>query len=306
MNRRKQKLVHHNFFCMNTNCNLYLEQEFIEIATNRFTEIERIFSRFLPESELSFFNKMKLNIPFFPSESFYQVLDIAEKIEKWSEGIITPRILKSLEHLGYNESFEKLNKIFDNKKEPSPISLKENWIQFNHSMKSITRLNDAIIDLGGFVKGWAVDTTVQQLKQLGLEEGMINAGGDLKIWGDNSWNVEIADPLDESKNIWLIKANNTAIATSGTIKRSFRNGYHHIINPFTGMPTNSDIIQVTVAADSVIKAETLSKIWIILGYEKGLSWMKEKNIDFPVWIVLKNGEKIKKSRRENKQWQTVS
>lgn len=306
MYQEKPKLVHHNFFCMNTNCDLFIQQEFIEVVENRFYTIEQIFSRFKLESEVSFFNSIKPNIPYFPSESFYQMLDIAKKIEKWSEGIITPRVLESLELLGYNKSFEKLNKNFNKVEEPSPISLKEDWIQFNHSMKSITRLNNVAIDLGGFVKGWSVDTTVQQLKKLGLEEGMINAGGDLKIWGNNSWTVEIADPLDESKHIWLIKAKNTAIATSGTIKRSFGNNYHHIINPFTGMPANSDIIQTTVVADSVLKAEILSKIWIILGYEKGLSWMKEKNIHLPVFIVLKNGEKIEINRRENKQWQTVS
>jgi len=283
-----------------------MQQEFIETVENRFYKIEQTFSRFKLDSEVSFFNSIKPKIPYFPSDPFYQMLDIAKKIEIWSEGIITPRVMESLELLGYNKSFEKLNKNFNKVEEPSPISLKEDWIQFNHSMKSITRLNNVAIDLGGFVKGWSVDTTVQQLKQLGLKEGMVNAGGDLKIWGNNSWTVEIADPLDESKHIWLIQAKNTAIATSGIIKRSFGNSYHHIINPFTGMPANSDIIQATVAADSVLKAEILSKIWIILGYEKGLSWMKEKNIHFPIWIVLKNGEKIENNRRENKQWQTVS
>lgn len=305
---KKHKPNHHSFFCMNTEYEISVPSAYHPLAEKRLKQIEKYFSRFQPDSELSYFNQLEVNIPFLPSNWFYQVLFIARNIEKMSDGLITPRILDSLKEWGYSKSFEKLERdpSIHASPKPRPILKEEMWVDFDHHMKSVKRLSNTTIDLGGFVKGWGVDTTVQELRNKRINEGMINAGGDLKVWGKKSWMIEIVDPFDPKKSSCCLEVKNMSVATSGINKRSWGNGLHHIIDPRTGIPVNSDVVQATVVADSVLKAEVLSKIWIILGVNQGRKWMEKKNISYAYVLVLRNGKRITYKEMGDAGWKAIS
>ncbi|MCK9910545.1 FAD:protein FMN transferase, partial [Microbacteriaceae bacterium K1510] len=79
------------------------------------------------------------------------------------------------------------------------------------------------IDLGGIVKGWSVDRLAKWLKQKGISRGLINAGGDLQVWGgfnhSEPWCVGIAHPFEEELDMAVVSLFDGAAATSNIVGR---------------------------------------------------------------------------------------
>ena len=76
------------------------------------------------------------------------------------------------------------------------------------------------LDLGGIAKGFAVDKAVEALKQCGATSGYVNAGGDLRVFGDVSQSIQIRNPGNSSELMSLGSLANGAIATSSQIGRA--------------------------------------------------------------------------------------
>ncbi|MGZ8687679.1 MAG: FAD:protein FMN transferase, partial [Gaiellaceae bacterium] len=107
-------------------------------------------------------------------------------------------------------------------------------------------------DLGGLGKGYAVDRVAESLSVAG--PCLVNAGGDIAIRG-GSWPVGVADGL-------TLELSRGGVATSGRDRRRWVRGgreAHHLIDPSTGRPAESDLVRVTVVADSATEAEVLAK-----------------------------------------------
>jgi thiamine biosynthesis lipoprotein len=118
------------------------------------------------------------------------------------------------------------------------------------------------IDLGGIGKGYAVDRAVAALRAWGIERGLVNAGGDLYALGTSEdgdpWKVGIRSPRDPRELAGRIAISDEAVATSGDYLRQFTHGgrrYHHLLDPTTGEPRQSDVHSVTVRAVSCLDAD---------------------------------------------------
>jgi len=132
-----------------------------------------------------------------------------------------------------------------------------------------------VIDLGGVSKGYAVDRAVELLKKEGVKSGIVDAGGDLKVFGRKP---------DGRK--WLI--------ASGNYERYFiRDGkrYHHIMNPKTGYPATS-CVSVTIIAKEAMISDALATGIFVLGPEKGMILI-EKLADVEGIIMYKENESLK-------------
>lgn len=138
------------------------------------------------------------------------------------------------------------------------------------------------INLGGIGKGYAVDRVVQLLKARGLDSGMVQAGGDLMLFGSKSgqpFKAGIRDPrsLDPSDYFAVCEVKDRAFSTAGDYERSFiREGtrYHHILDPRTGQPARG-ARSVTVYAKDATTADGLDDAILIMGPEKGLAILKD-------------------------------
>ena len=115
----------------------------------------------------------------------------------------------------------------------------------------------AAIDLGGLAKGWIADRAVERLGP----NSLANCGGDLRAVGGGptgeGWPVAFG-----GKTLAL---DDHGAATSGTKKRSWGDGAHHLIDPRTGEPARSDLTEVSVLARTALEAETLAKTALLLG-----------------------------------------
>ncbi|MBI5565979.1 MAG: FAD:protein FMN transferase, partial [Chloroflexi bacterium] len=131
------------------------------------------------------------------------------------------------------------------------------------------------LDLGGIVKGWAVQRAAQQLAKYG--PCLVDAGGDIMtqgtVPGTTHWTIEIADPFDRANDIASLRLRDRAVATSGIDRRKWQRGgtwQHHLIDPRTGQSAASDALSVTVIAPTTIEAEVYAKAVFVLGAEAGL------------------------------------
>ncbi|MDH5444747.1 MAG: FAD:protein FMN transferase [Gammaproteobacteria bacterium] len=133
---------------------------------------------------------------------------------------------------------------------PSPKSIKQQLIK-NPRMDDITidhvRMKSknphVRIDLGGIAKGYGIEQIIKLLKNHGIRDAIINAGGDLKAigqHGDRPWKIGVRNPHDKQKVIASLSVKDgESVFTSGNYERFYEHEgkrYHHIIDPRTGYP----------------------------------------------------------------------
>jgi thiamine biosynthesis lipoprotein len=164
-------------------------------------------------------------------------------------------------------------------------------------------------DLDGVAKGWIAD------RALGLLDGwpaaIVDADGDVAIAAGpgTEWQVAIEDPFDRdavplatlhirSVGPWRERL---GVATSGTTVHRWAVGSgrprHHLIDPRTGRPAASDLVQATVVAPSAAEAEILAKAAVILGSHAGAAFLDRSNASFGL-LVREDGTTLEVSSDE--------
>jgi len=100
--------------------------------------------------------------------------------------------------------------------------------------------SDVQLSLGAFAKGYAIDLAMEYLQSQGIENAVINAGGDLRVigqHGERPWRIGIRHPREDGMIAWLDAEANESIFTSGDYERFYMHDgkrYHHTRDPRTG------------------------------------------------------------------------
>lgn len=144
------------------------------------------------------------------------------------------------------------------------------------------------IDLGGIAKGYAADEVKRILLESGIKSALINLGGNVVTIGKKpdgeDWKVGIQNPLAPTgEYLGALNASDKTIVTSGSNERFFiKDGirYHHIIDPRTGRPASSNLLSVTVIADSSIDADAVTTALFILGPDQSMEILKQLPVEF--------------------------
>lgn len=151
------------------------------------------------------------------------------------------------------------------------------------------------LDLGGIAKGYAVDRAVELLRQAGISGGIVDAGGDLRLFGRKPdgtiWRTGIQHPRDPNGILAVLELTDIAIITSGDYERYFvKDGirYHHILDPATGYPAG-DCQSVTIITHDTAYADALGTGVFILGPEKGMELINSRE-ELEGIIVTSGGE----------------
>jgi thiamine biosynthesis lipoprotein len=144
-------------------------------------------------------------------------------------------------------------------------------------------------DLGGVGKGWIADRALEMLA--GWPSAVIDADGDLAIQcaPGKCWDVGVGDPRNSDANLAVLRLSAPAggyptrwgVATSGvSIHRWQVNGTvrHHLIDPRTGSPAETDVVQATVVAGSSLRAEALAKAAVIAGSVEGFALLERARV----------------------------
>ena len=259
-----------------------------------FKRFESICSRFRTDSELTWFNHQKEGKIIFVDEILYEVLDLAYEYAKQTDFYFNPLIGTAMEQEGYYRSFPiiKQTQSLKNNKINYILPDEESLI-FYPSIHAIKKNIDQKVDLGGFGKGWSVDKAYQLMVEWGIHNGVVNAGGDLFIWGDKEETIGIAHPFNEEVDIAQFTIKKGTVVTSNKIYRSWvqdKKQKHHILNGKTGQVADHDVVQVTVIADQVAKAEVIAKVLLILPFKEGIQWMYKKFPDAGCICIHEKGD----------------
>lgn len=148
-----------------------------------------------------------------------------------------------------------------------------------------------IVDLGGIAKGFAVDRAVKALKRAGVPSGVVNAGGDLRVFGLKSELVHLRRPAEPMRPAGAIKLRERALATSGIYFSQKRRGKVVVSSLLNGRTYRSSrkLISVSVAASACMIADALTKIAFVLR-EKSAPLLAQYHAD--ALLLERDGEPL--------------
>lgn len=152
------------------------------------------------------------------------------------------------------------------------------------------------LNFGAVAKGYAADVLRKKLLERNVEGAVISLGGNIYVHGKKksggAWNVALRDPCgDENDWFAMLSLSDCFVISSGDYERFFeRDGkrYHHIMDPKTGKPCESDITSVTVVCDNGTRGDAYSTALYVMGKEGALSFWRE-NEGFELVIVDREG-----------------
>jgi thiamine biosynthesis lipoprotein len=132
------------------------------------------------------------------------------------------------------------------------------------------------IGFGAIGKGYAANQAKAVMTNLGIENGLVDAGGDLLCWGQQEngqpWQIGIADPAEKTNIFSWLQAGNMAVVTSGDYEKFAMiagQRYTHIIDPRTGYPVRG-IQSVTIVCPDAELADGLATAVFVMGEKEGL------------------------------------
>jgi thiamine biosynthesis lipoprotein len=252
----------------------------LQIVRALFNEWEQTLSRFLPESELSQLNQ-RPGVPVPVSGLLYDVLATALTAARATQGVYDPALLEQLVQLGYDRTFDELPARQFDPIIPGEPGGRWRGIKVDPIHRSVTLPRGIKLDFGGIAKGMAVDAALEELRQHGIPAALVNAGGDLAVLGlppeARQWKIAVPG----RERFWTIPLRYGAVATSGIAHRHWWQGQafrHHLLNPRTGLPAQSDLWSVTVVADCCEQAEVAAKVAFILGPQEGVEFLRKHQI----------------------------
>jgi thiamine biosynthesis lipoprotein len=292
-----------HFRSMNTHIQVSVEAELEERGilqeqvTQWFYCVERTFSRFLKESELARLNR-NAGMPCMVSDLMLEVLQLAEDYQSQTEGLFSVFVYDALRNAGYHQTFESLRgKVGNQTSQSSVTNNTTNGFRLDPIMKSIRTGPDQRMDLGGIVKSWSVRKIVEWLqKEWEIPRGLVNAGGDLVVWGqaaeNQPWVVGIANPWTGKDELCLLLSDG-AVATSSTWHRKWstpKGEMHHLIDPRTMSPSTSTILQCTVVGMDVVACEIWAKVICIAGLELGIQLLRQRTRHMEALMFTSEGK----------------
>ena len=159
----------------------------------------------------------------------------------------------------------------------------------------------ACIDLGGIAKGYIADALLAFFRERGLAHALVNLGGNVAVMGgkpDGSpWRIGIRRPVPSSQAMMIqsfatVALHEGSVVTSGIYERAFtRDGvlYHHILDPKTGFPAQTDLLSATVISKASIDGDGYTTALIIMGSDQALQFALE-HPEIEVILVTREGE----------------
>lgn len=261
---------------------------------------ERRLSRFRQDSELSQLNRAGPRSTQV-SRTLAAALEAALAAARLSGGLVTPTVLAALEAAGYDRSFANLApELPGRRSEPQPLA---DWrgVRLDAATRTVTLPAGARLDLGGTAKGWAASEAARRLSAAG--PALVDAGGDIVVSGamadGGAWPIAIASPFGAAEEpLGVLQLASGAVATSGRDYRRWRQGgqeQHHLIDPRSGRPAETDVLAATVVAADCGSAEMAAKVALILGSWEGMAWI-EARPELAAFLVREDG-RVLHSRR---------
>lgn len=269
----------------------------LEIET-ALTKINRSMSTYLPDSEISQFNRSAAATPSAISAEFAHVLAQALQLAELTSGAFDITVNPLVQAWGFGSdgvqttvpSTAQINAILTH------TGYRLLSLQGQQLAKKVPQLT---VDLSAIAKGFAIDQIGDLLSQRGYENWLVDIGGELKARGnkgDENWQVAIEQPRDQGGIHHVLDLQDSAIATSGDYRNYVELGgqrYSHIIDPVTGYPVTHQLASATVLHDSAMMADALATALLVMGQDLAFDFAQEQGLSVYLIVRDANAENFK-------------
>jgi FAD:protein FMN transferase len=277
-------LTRHRFRAMGTEIELLVESDgassALGAAEEEFHRLEALLSRFRPDSQLS---RLNAEGSLAAGPDLLRVVELAMAANDRTGGRFDITIHDALVAAGYDRSFELLPADAADTGpasagQPAGVDVEDGVIRLDPGVR---------LDLGGIGKGYACDRAAEVLATAG--PCLVNAGGDIATRA-GTWTVAVETATEP---LTLELSGGSALATSGRDLRRWRRAgreLHHLIDPATGLPSESDLLRVTAVAYDAVDAEVTAKALFLAGAEIAVE--EADRLGVPALLVTQDGRTI--------------
>ncbi|MFO7825110.1 MAG: FAD:protein FMN transferase [Cyclobacterium sp.] len=235
-------------------------------------EINNALSTYIPDSEISRFNRM--DSLEFESTHFYTVLEKSKAIFDATKGAFDPTVGPLVNAWGFGPEGASMKDSTGVEQLLDQVGFDQLVFDKNGIRKT---KSDVYLDLSAIAKGYGVDRVAEFLGEMGIQNYLVEIGGELVSRGVNDkgelWKVGISRPEEEglANEIYSILAlDNKGMATSGNYRNFYVKDsvkYSHTISPFTGYPVEHSLLSATVVADDCMTADAFATAFMVLGVD---------------------------------------
>jgi FAD:protein FMN transferase len=223
--------------------------------------VHRLMSFHERDSDVSRLNRGAAIRPVHVDPSTYEVLRLSSELYAASDGLFDIAVADELQRLGLLPRLDdSVPQPVARTKTPNPPVelLSRDGVRFTHAAVKI--------DLGGIAKGFAVDHAAATLRACGVPQGLVNAGGDVAVFGPEAAIVHVRDPRQPGRTLLHVEIRDEAIASSANAfdRSSDTLGMAMIIDPRARRPATA-IHGATVRAPLCVLADALTKLVILAG-----------------------------------------
>ncbi len=234
--------------------------------------IDRLMSTYKDDSKMSEINRLAATEPVVAGDELFRLLQRSQDISVLTRG-------------AFDITYDSVGQHYDfrNRQRPDQATIAAErelinfrFVELDQASGTVAFREEGVrINLGGIAKGYVVERGVNILRQNGVQNGIVTAGGDSRLLGDRRgqpWMVGIRDPRKEGEVAISVPLEDEAISTSGDYERYFVEGdtrYHHIIQPSTGEPAGG-VHSATVFGPDAVITDALSTSVFVMGVDQGL------------------------------------
>jgi len=257
--------------------------------------VDDAMSTYKPESELSRFNRHDTQ-PFEASPELVAVMTEAQRVARLSGGAFDITVGPLVDAWGFGPettagrpSENRLAELM------TATGWKKLGIDSEHGLLHKMH-EDLRCDLSAIAKGYAVDRVASSLEGAGLQDYMVEIGGEVRTRGRNAarrvWRIGVERPDESGREVQVaVPLADAAMATSGDYRNFFERDdrrVSHTINPRTGRPVTHNLASVSVISQSCMTADALATALDVLGPEAG--WALAEEVNLAALFIVRNAD----------------
>lgn len=259
-------------------------------------EVDRQMSNYRDDSDLNRINNAELHQPVsIPAELFY-VLQKSEQVAQMSGGAFDHTVgsLINLWGFGPDGRVETAPPQAELERELDRVGY--HYVILDEEAQTVKRTSDLNLSLSAIAKGYGSDAVSQYLLEQGIDNHLVNIGGDIMSKGqrapDQNWRIGIEAPNDTQQMVrHILPIEDTAMVSSGDYRNYFEEDgvrYSHTIDPTTGYPINHNLAAVTVLAENATLADGYATVLMVKGVERGVQFADKH--DFAALFIVRGEE----------------
>lgn len=284
-------------------------EEILDEAIDRLKEIENRMSPTIKDSDISLINENAGIKPIKVNDDVYFVIQQAKYFAEVSNGAYEPTIGPLVKLWDIKTTDEKERKSIPTDEEIKKTMDLVDYHDLELMEDNLVYLNrkGMKLDLGGIAKGYAADEMKRVFKENGVENAIIDLGGNIYAMGEKAnsepWKIGIQDPFEPiGQHMGIYSIKDKSIVTSGDYERYFNyNGkrYHHIIDGKTGYPSENEVAGISIVSDLSIDGDALSTALFVLGVDEGMKLVNQLD-KIDVVFITKENQAIIQEKTRNK------